>query len=291
MKTFIIGDVHGRRAQLEALHAMLPRDAARDMLVMLGDLIDRGEDAPGVVAWCVAEQKSNPETFVTLRGNHEQMLLDFVAGESEMWLHPAVGGGSTLAQYGVSIEAVEACAGEAADEGALDCLRKELVERLPAPHLKFLRATRLYHEDECALYVHAGLWQGRHPRDTSPEHLLWSRDADFFLHYTGKPCVFGHTPAPFLPLRGRVGRHGIYVFHSAIGIDSGYTRGLPLSCLELPSFTLRQAFADGHTATHRITALIPQSLRALHTQNCREDKARLDKENLDKKRLDTQTSA
>lgn len=271
MKTFIIGDVHGRRAQLESVCEMLPRDPSCDTLVLLGDLIDRGDDAPGVIERCVAERRAAEPKVVVLRGNHEQMMLDFLEGESELWLHPATGGRRTLEQYGIAPQTIARCLREDADEDALAALRAEAFERIPAAHVKLIKETQLFYEDECAFYVHAGLDHGRHPRDTSPEHLLWSRDANFFLHYTGKPCVFGHTPAPFLPLRGRVGRHGIYVFHSAIGIDSGYTHDLPLSCLELPSFTLRQAFADGRTTTHRITALIPSSLRALHEQNCLRD--------------------
>lgn len=276
MKTFVIGDVHGRRAQLEQLCAMLPRDSARDTLVLLGDLIDRGEDAPGVVRLCLGWEAEAPARVFVVRGNHEQMLLDFLESRSELWLHAGVGSHLTMEQYGVSVEAIEACTRTDADEQALEHLRAELLMRIPPAHQEFFRRTPLFHEDECAIYVHAGLDHGRHPRDTSPEHLLWSRDANFFLHYTGKPCVFGHTPAPFLPLRGRVGRHGIYIFHSAIGIDSGYTAGLPLSCLELPSFTLRQAFADGRTTTRRIKALIPTALRHLHELNCRREAQRQD---------------
>ena len=81
-----------------------------------------------------------------------------------------------------------------------------------------------------------------------------------------------------MPLRGRVGRHGIYVCHSAVGIDSGYTPDLPLSCLELPAFVLRQAFADGRTTTHRIAAFIPKPLRAM--------RARYESESHDAKRND-----
>ena len=49
MKTFVIGDVHGRREQLHRLVGMLPRDPDQDTLVLLGDLVDRGEDVPGTV--------------------------------------------------------------------------------------------------------------------------------------------------------------------------------------------------------------------------------------------------
>jgi hypothetical protein len=60
-----------------------------------------------------------------------------------------------------------------------------------------------------------------------------------------------------------LGRHGIYVFHSSIGIDTGYNLHSPLTCLSLPDFTLYQTFADGHTATHRITSFIPETLKAM----------------------------
>ena len=108
-----------------------------------------------------------------------------------------------------------------------------------------------------------GLEDGKHPRDSSPHALLWTRNADFYKSYRGKPCVFGHTPTPFLPLRGRLGRHGIYVHNSAIGIDTGYNLQSPLSCLSLPDFTLYQTFADGRTATHHITMMIPESLKEM----------------------------
>jgi serine/threonine protein phosphatase 1 len=45
MKTFVVGDIHGRCAQLLNLLDMLPRDPETDTLVFLGDLIDRGADA------------------------------------------------------------------------------------------------------------------------------------------------------------------------------------------------------------------------------------------------------
>jgi hypothetical protein len=64
-----------------------------------------------------------------------------------------------------------------------------------------------------------------------------------------------------LPLLGRIGRHGIYIYHSVIGLDTGYRPGLPLSCLELPSFTLYQAFADGRAETHHITIFLPLAFR------------------------------
>jgi serine/threonine protein phosphatase 1 len=235
---------------------MLPREAASDTLVFLGDLIDRGRDAPGVVSDVIALQQEAPGHLICLRGNHEQMMLDFLDDGTRIWLMPATGGERTFEQYtGSELMILK--------EEDFETAREHLRRSVPPEHIEFIRSTPFYYEDDYALYVHAGLDKDKHPRDTTPQQLLWTRSKDFYIHYRGKPCLFGHTPTTFLPLRGRVGRHGIYIFHSAIGIDTGYNHNSPLSCLQLPDFVLYQAFADGHTATHHITTFIPEELRAM----------------------------
>src|SRR2546421_7144037 len=99
MKTFVVGDIHGRCAQLNGLLDMLPRDASTDTLVFLGDLIDRGPDAPGCVALALKLQRENPDRVLCLRGNHEQMLLDFIEGSANLWITPVTGGEHTFEQY------------------------------------------------------------------------------------------------------------------------------------------------------------------------------------------------
>ena len=96
MKTFVVGDVHGRRTQLQRLLEMIPRDEASDMLVFLGDLIDRGPDAPGCVDLVMKLQCDNRERVLCLRGNHEQMLLDFIEGSANLWITPVTGGERTF---------------------------------------------------------------------------------------------------------------------------------------------------------------------------------------------------
>lgn len=256
MKTFVIGDVHGRREQLHRLVGMLPRDPDQDTLVLLGDLVDRGEDVPGTVEEALrlrAEAGAAP--VVLLRGNHEQMLLDFVDKSDALWLNDLIGSEQTIAQYtnrevGLILE----------DD--FEDVRAEFAAAVPPQHLEFFRQMPFYYEDDYAFYVHAGLEYETHPRDTDPQLLLWTRDPDFFRFYYGKPCVFGHTPTQFLPLMGRLGRHGIYIAHSAIGIDTGYNYTSPLSCLSLPDFTLYQTFADGRSVTYCITMFIPEPFRA-----------------------------
>jgi len=256
MKTFVVGDIHGRCAQLLNLLDLLPRDESTDTLVFLGDLIDRGSDVPGCVEHVLSLCEQNPEKVICLRGNHEQMLLDFLDGANTIWMESATGSDQTFAQYTGRPLRLQT-------EADFDAARDLIANKIPVGQIEFLRQSTLYHEDEYALYVHAGLENGKHPRESLPHSLLWSRDEEFYKSYRGKPCVFGHTPTPLLPWRGRLGRHGIYLSNSAIGIDSGYNLHSPLSCLSLPDFTLYQTFADGRTATHHITTLIPESLKEM----------------------------
>src|SRR5215213_917907 len=249
MKTFIVGDIHGRCAQLLNLLDMLPRDPENDTLVFLGDLIDRGVDAPGCVAHILKLSQENPERVICLRGNHEQMLMDFLEGRSNLWLQPVVGGERTLEQYTGQLVRVDT-------EKDLEEMRALFERSFPAEHLTFMQAMPFYYEDEFALYVHAGLDEGKHPRESTPMSLLWMRDMDFYKNYRGKPCVFGHTPTPLLPLRGRLGRHGIYISHSAIGLDTGYNSSSPLSWISLADFNLDHDDSEGGEETHEITARI-----------------------------------
>ena len=256
MKTFVIGDIHGRCAQLQSLVELLPRDESRDKLVFLGDLVDRGPDVPGCVKYVFDLCRQNSERVICLRGNHEQMLLDFIDDVSLIWVETPTGSDRTFEQYTLSPLRIRTVAD-------FEHARNSIADKIPSDQIEFFRGLPLYHEDEYALYVHAGLENGKHPRESSPHVLLWTREMDFYKSYYGKPCVFGHTPTPFLPLRGRLGRHGIYLCNSAIGIDTGYNIYSPLTCLSLPDFTLYQAFADGHAETHQITTFIPEMVREM----------------------------
>src|SRR5215813_5554779 len=256
MKTFVVGDIHGRCAQLLNLLEMLPRNESADTLVFLGDLIDRGPDAPGTVESVLQVQEKTPSHVTCLRGNHEQMLLDFIDGNSNIWITPVTGGERTFEQYTGRLAIAHT-------EAELGDLRRTVEQSIPPKHLEFMRAMPFFYEDDYAIYVHAGLEKGKHPRDSPPQSLLWMRDMEFYKNYSGKLCVFGHTPTPFLPLRGRLGRHGIYISHSAIGLDTGYNHHSPLSCLSLPDFTLYQTYADGREENHQITSFIPETLREM----------------------------
>jgi len=72
-RTFVIGDVHGCLAQLDALLNAIAATTF-DHLIFLGDLIDRGPDSAAVIRRVRALRKAHHVTII--KGKHEQMMLD-----------------------------------------------------------------------------------------------------------------------------------------------------------------------------------------------------------------------
>lgn len=235
MGTYVIGDIHARPNLVEQLISDVPWDIRRDKLVFLGDLIDRGPDAPGVVDAVMKLADDNPN-IVVLRGNHEQMLLDCLDYGDLQWLIPENGGLASLTAYGLDLA-------ELTDVSDI---------KIPSEHVDFFRGLPYYHEDEHAIYVHAGLVLGEHPSETDSDILIWTRDLDFFRGYEGKLCFFGHTPTHYLPRDGRTRKFGLYIHGSCVGLDTSGESESPLSCLNVETFTLYQAFPSGTTEVERL---------------------------------------
>ena len=89
MALYGIGDVHGCAQTLQALLDRLAEDAGgalgpADTLVFVGDYVDRGPDSPGVIDQLVELERQSDAgagpRCVFLRGNHDQMMLDYVDG-------------------------------------------------------------------------------------------------------------------------------------------------------------------------------------------------------------------
>src|SRR6185295_18366301 len=95
-RVIAIGDIHGCSVALATLlDGMNVRPD--DTIVMLGDAVDRGPDSAGVINQLIALGKRT--NLVNILGNHEQMLLEAVAGEIPVqeWLYH--GGAQTLDAY------------------------------------------------------------------------------------------------------------------------------------------------------------------------------------------------
>jgi len=83
-RDFVVGDVHGCFTELRQLLEQVVFDGSRDRLIAVGDLVDRGPESRQVLEWLAKPW------FYAVRGNHEQMALDFDLTDTdgcERYLH------------------------------------------------------------------------------------------------------------------------------------------------------------------------------------------------------------
>ncbi|KQU99451.1 hypothetical protein ASC89_10745 [Devosia sp. Root413D1] len=186
---YAIGDVHGCLAELRQLERLIEADAAgtpgEKWMVLLGDYIDRGPQSAQVIDHLLAPAPAGFRRF-TLAGNHEQMLLDFLAApqQSAEWLD--YGGVETLTSYGI----------DARDGGGRPAmLARSLEAQMPRSHLEWLRQLPISLETPGFFFAHAGVRPGRTLAEQLDGDLMWIREP--FLGGatgTGKIVVHGHTP-------------------------------------------------------------------------------------------------
>ncbi|MDR2404804.1 MAG: serine/threonine protein phosphatase [Deltaproteobacteria bacterium] len=199
-RIFAVGDIHGCRSKLDSLMERIDwRPQDREELVFLGDYVDRGPDSFGVVERVLDIKNAYPDLVTTLKGNHEQMFLNFITGVDQLSLR---------------------------DNGVSYTMRSyEENSPFPVSHFKFLLDLKLYHETEDFVFVHAGLRPGIPLDRQTEDDCLWIRGEFLESDYDfGKTIVFGHTPfrEPFI-VPGRA------------GLDTGAVFGGPLTCMELLS--------------------------------------------------------
>ena len=193
--TYAVGDVHGRLDLLKLILAEIEDDAKRysirdpqPRLIFLGDYVDRGAQSAGVIDLLSSDRLAGFETYF-LKGNHEDVFLQFWADPAKGDDWKRIGGLETLWSYGVTAPR------NRGDIEGWRVAQQQLIERMPPAHLEFLDNLALAFEDERRLFVHAGVRPGRSIDEQAEVDLLWIRDA--FLSHPApyhKTVVHGHTP-------------------------------------------------------------------------------------------------
>jgi bis(5'-nucleosyl)-tetraphosphatase (symmetrical) len=81
---YVLGDVHGCFATLQALWKSLPFDPEHDELWLTGDLVNRGPDSLSVLRWARRRQRELGNRFRCVLGNHDLHLLAVAHGVAEL---------------------------------------------------------------------------------------------------------------------------------------------------------------------------------------------------------------
>ena len=222
-----IGDLHGCPDLFEQLIGTLSPEPG-DVVVFLGDYVDRGPDSPGMIERLIAFRTAHRRS-VFLRGNHDAMLLNFLGldpqGYGDSYLLAENGGDSTLRQYGCTGEDIllnswsfrQAIAAHA---------RVRIRECIPRSHRAFLMRTKLYFKTARYLFVHAGINPAKPLGEQTQDDLLWIRN-EFVTaaHTLPQTIIYGHTVTRVPRMDADGGK---------IGIDTGAVYGGHLTALILP---------------------------------------------------------
>ena len=174
MRTLAIGDIHGCLRALDLVVDMV-QPQPDDVVVTLGDYVDRGPDSMGVLDRLIELRRQCQ--LVALRGNHDIMMLNARTDLAvfEDWL--GSGGKQTMQSYGLEPRWASLAAG------------------VPPTHWRFLEDCRAYHETATHFFVHANAYPDI-PLAEQPDHMLfWERLNPELLreHESGKIMMCGHS--------------------------------------------------------------------------------------------------
>lgn len=148
-RTLVIGDIHGG---LRALHQIFERAriTASDTLIFLGDYVDSWSESPQTLDFLIAVSKSHRCIFI--RGNHDELLLQWLLGkENELWHQH--GGLATMLSY------------------------SDVSPETKTRHIHFLESLQDYYLDSRnRLFVHAGFTNLHGVKyEHYPRLLFWDR--------------------------------------------------------------------------------------------------------------------
>jgi len=210
MALYAIGDIHGHTMLLKALISEISL-SVEDTLIFTGDYVDKGPDVKGTIDFLI--ELDSFSNCVFLRGNHDQSLLDAYDDAEKIAIWECLAGELPIVSYG---------RGDA----------ENVLPMIPLSHINFLRTTCVnFYETDSHIFVHAGIRSYLSPIEEEIERLQWSSLSLAEPHVSGKTVVCGHSAQQ----SGRIADLG-----HTICIDTGVTKGQPLTCLNLDDFSFVQ---------------------------------------------------
>ena len=182
-----VGDIHGMYGKLIALMEKVKFDPAQDLLIFLGDYIDRGPQSLECLDYVMNLYKQHPECVIPLLGNHEAMCINYYEYENHRR--------SLMDNFGKQMVLVWL------DNGGVDTHRqfKKLKKYELQKRLRWMRMLSNHYQIGDYYFCHAGIQPYIPLKKQRESDLLWMREG-FFELYDGREgtIVVGHTPTQYL---------------------------------------------------------------------------------------------
>jgi len=223
MNIFAIGDIHGCLKQLVYLQDKIFNYPSYkkeiDLIIYLGDYIDRGPNSRNVIQHLLKLQKEKVNS-IFLMGNHEQFVIDFLFNKINNlsnWLMN--GADQTFKSYDIEVaEFIK----DGFEDDKIDKLRNIFLSKLTKEHVYFFKNLKLTYTMGDYLFVHAGINPEKSLSEQNKMDFLWSRSDKFFdkNFKFEKIIVHGHSP-----------EKEVVNFPYRINVDTGSFFSGKLSCV------------------------------------------------------------
>lgn len=213
-EAFVISDVHGC---LEPFLALLDKwNKETQVLVLLGDYIDRGKQSYEVLQHIMQLKETYGTQVVVCKGNHEVMFLDAIRKP-----HPE--------NYYAETTGLETINSFLHAKGLTQFKPKEFSE-IFSDVCQAIDDMLHYYTFGNVLFTHAGFQSlfGSNWENTAPNYFLFIRDHYKRPNKTGYVNVFGHTPTHLIH-----NDFGVWTSNDNkyVGIDGGYAYGGNLNAI------------------------------------------------------------
>lgn len=189
MKRYFIGDLHGSKKALDSVFNKI--DIENNEVYFMGDYIDRGANSKEVLETLKKLTEENENVFCLL-GNHDKMLIDFVAnGDNLGFLNdPNLNTLKSIFEKKLYFDGRF----DIFDENSKNITKELRLNLLHNPLYLWLLERPYFLQTNKQIIVHAGVdkllnnWM-----DTDLEDMIWVRPNTNIKNNTGKDIIVGHT--------------------------------------------------------------------------------------------------
>lgn len=163
IRRFAIGDIHGSISALKQCLDIVKFDYENDILIQLGDIVDRHD-----YSYECVEELLKIKKLVSIRGNHDDWWYKYLLFGKHQgeWEH---GGLATLGSYS---RALFGSYWKYASEWRYNMLKKSI----PKSHLDFFENQINYYILDRMLFVHGGFDKGKLISDQAEYTYYWDRE-------------------------------------------------------------------------------------------------------------------
>lgn len=217
---YIMSDIHGCHKEFRS--ALRKWDDRREILVIMGDFIDRGPDSIKMIKELMTLKKAYGDRVIVLMGNHEQMLVSWLSENEDC---------QDYYYSNTHLATLISALGSSRVVGVKPSKIAEYMFENYREHIEWMESLPLFYEAKKSIFVHAGVNFDLGDWREDSDYLLWARNEFIYSKTPHKKKVFfGHTRTNLIHSSDEI---WISPNGKKVCIDGGVSNGGQLNALKV----------------------------------------------------------